>query len=524
MQKIDKATVKALELTAPGAFAADRRTTVRQVRNGQILANFAEREREAIWNEVLSVSTDRLIPSLFTFFEDINYLQNLADCVKQLVQLSDEDSLTDAIRKHYSGVNQVENQYVTQDAEFDFVSRPGALNDQVEFGMRQLWAAAGRKYVAIPVQRKKAKQDLLAKPTASLSETILYEFAALAHRLGFNSDKIQALRHRSTDIELARWILLEARKPSDYEYDANDYEKCAEQIAGFFCKAKKIPKETRSTFQDDDRSDKLPKRCGIPRMQDYEQDQSLLFLTNLHDYKQEDRGGQMTPFFIRRSVFLAFFGETQLSRQPLTEQESCEQEVFDGQRMEQERLGRERLERERLEREKLERDKLEREKLEREKLEREKLERERLERERLAQERDKLEQDRLAQERERLAQRRLEQREFAEARKARMPPHDESSSNAKVRITFLNRERGSTFISDIIEVDPCDPSEVTRVAFKYTRKEYSITNTTGQMLHPKTCFEEVTADGTNTILLIPRGSTIDTEELVSNRTSKRLNT
>jgi hypothetical protein len=105
-----------------------------------------------------------------------------------------------------------------------------------------------------------------------------------------------------------------------------------------------------------------------------------------------------------------------------------------------------------------------------------------------------------------------------------MPPHDESSSNAKVRITFLNRERGSTFISDIIEVDPSDPSEVTRVAFKYTRKEYSITNTTALMLHPKTCFEEVTADGTNTILLIPRGSTIDTEELVSNRTSKRLNT
>ena len=74
MQKLDKATMKALELTAPGASRADRRTIVRQVRSGQILARFAEREREAIWNEVLAVSTDRLIPSLFTFFEDINYL------------------------------------------------------------------------------------------------------------------------------------------------------------------------------------------------------------------------------------------------------------------------------------------------------------------------------------------------------------------------------------------------------------------------------------------------------------------
>ena len=90
MQKVDRATVKVLELTAPGVSRADSTTILRQVRSGQILASFAEREREAIWNEIVSVSTDRLIPSLFTFFEDINYLHRLADCVKQLVQLSDE--------------------------------------------------------------------------------------------------------------------------------------------------------------------------------------------------------------------------------------------------------------------------------------------------------------------------------------------------------------------------------------------------------------------------------------------------
>ena len=350
--------------------------------------------------------------------------------------------MSDAIRKHYSGVNQIENQYITQDAEFDFVSRPGVLNDQVEFGTRQIWAAARRKYVAIPVQRKKPKQDLLAKPIASLSETTLYELAALAHRLGFNSDKIQALRYRSTNIELARWILLEARKPGDYEYDADVYEKCAQQIAACFYTAKRIPKENGTALQDDDLSVKPPRRCGIPRTQDYEHDQSLLFLANLYNYKQKDRGGPMTPFFIRRSMFLAFFGEIHMSHQQLTEQESYKQEVFEEQRMEQERLEREKLEQERLEQERLEREKLERERLVQERLERERLERERLERERL--EREKLERERLVQERlerERLERERLEQERLKQERLERERLERERLERERLERERLEQER-----------------------------------------------------------------------------------
>ena len=181
MQKVDRPTVMALELTAPGACSADARALYGQLRRGQIFGNFNEQDREVIWSEVLSVSTDRLIPSFFSFFEDLNYLQGPANCVKRLIPLSGEDSLSRALQQMFSDVNQRTDQCVIQESESRFVFRPGSLADRVDFGRRQIWIGAMRDYLEIPAQRKKARNDLLAKPTNNLSETALCKFAALAY-------------------------------------------------------------------------------------------------------------------------------------------------------------------------------------------------------------------------------------------------------------------------------------------------------------------------------------------------------
>jgi hypothetical protein len=49
----------------------------------QIFSAFSMREREQIWARLEIL--DGLIPSLFTFFRDIIYLQLCVDCVKRLV-------------------------------------------------------------------------------------------------------------------------------------------------------------------------------------------------------------------------------------------------------------------------------------------------------------------------------------------------------------------------------------------------------------------------------------------------------
>ena len=55
-------------------------------------------------------------------------------------------------------------------------------------------------------------------------------------------------------------------------------------------------------------------------------------------------------------------------------------------------------------------------------------------------------------------------------------------------------------------VDRSDPSEVARVAKKSIRKGLRIFDTKMKLLGPDDCFEVVTADETNTILLIPQNA------------------
>jgi hypothetical protein len=102
MQKVDRATVKALELMAPGACKADFQALYSKVRNGQILSAFSERDREDIWSRVLSATVNRLVPSLFSFFEDLNYLKNVADGMKRLFPLLPDGTVSSAMEDAYS--------------------------------------------------------------------------------------------------------------------------------------------------------------------------------------------------------------------------------------------------------------------------------------------------------------------------------------------------------------------------------------------------------------------------------------
>ena len=62
-------------------------------------------------------------------------------------------------------------------------------------------------------------------------------------------------------------------------------------------------------------------------------------------------------------------------------------------------------------------------------------------------------------------------------------------------------------------MDPSDLSEIERVAVKYMRKHVRLFDTKLNILTPTDCFEAATADGSNTILLIPETEIDITEEL-----------
>ncbi|KAF4339512.1 hypothetical protein FBEOM_6574 [Fusarium beomiforme] len=78
----------------------------------------------------------------------------------------------------------------------------------------------------------------------------------------------------------------------------------------------------------------------------------------------------------------------------------------------------------------------------------------------------------------------------------------------RIPIEFKTRVRdGSLVVTDRIMVDPADPFVIQRIAEKYMRKQFCLFDVDYHNLIPKTCFEKVVANGTNTIVVMPFGDT-----------------
>ena len=75
-----------LKLTALRASTSDVERLRGQVREEKIIGAFNDQQRDHFLTKLLLVNG--LIPSLYTFFRDLQYLQACVDCVKRLISLS----------------------------------------------------------------------------------------------------------------------------------------------------------------------------------------------------------------------------------------------------------------------------------------------------------------------------------------------------------------------------------------------------------------------------------------------------
>jgi hypothetical protein len=91
-------------------------------------------------------------PSLFTFFQDINYLQLCVDCVKRLVYVPRgiNSTVSSSLRRRLKYVRGGECRIVIQVAEDRFISRPGSLEERADLGIRQLYACAMQTILICP--------------------------------------------------------------------------------------------------------------------------------------------------------------------------------------------------------------------------------------------------------------------------------------------------------------------------------------------------------------------------------------
>ncbi|ODM16677.1 hypothetical protein SI65_07642 [Aspergillus cristatus] len=154
----------------------------------------------------------------------------------------------------------------------------------------------------------KKDDDLLAKPAhAKADERAIYEMAELAHWLRFKSPEINALIDGSPDHQIAQAALLQARKPGQFQYDAQQFDILVSQIVDCFAEA--VPNQPDMGHDLLADSAMKPRaRCGMPRIQMHKQDSPLLFLDCLH---ADDAGvsDMTTSFFVCCCVYFTFFGK-----------------------------------------------------------------------------------------------------------------------------------------------------------------------------------------------------------------------
>lgn len=304
MLKIDPYTVETLQGLAPSVSVKDAKAVKGLVLSGEVFSKFTSSERKAIWKRLKR--RKNIIPSLHTFFQDMWYLEACANCMKRLVNPCHRYP---SVKSAFLGVYKMgpnDGDCLIQTSETDFRHQRGSQSIRAELGYRQLWLYAMRHYPQIP--REQGSDDLVAKPGhEKADEMILHDMAVLAQRLGFDSPHIQNLIQRSPDRQMARDILLKARKPDRYQYPEDIFESLVTRICECFTEA--VPLDHPTSLEPAmAREVKLNERYGLPHRNAQRQDSRLLFLDELHaDNVPLDR--KVTTLFVRRCFYFAFFGQ-----------------------------------------------------------------------------------------------------------------------------------------------------------------------------------------------------------------------
>jgi hypothetical protein len=112
---------------------------------------FNDHERSEIWRRLERV--DGFIPSLTTFFKDVDYLELLSDCVKRLTGGKLKKGVSEHLEQLFTGINQEDGRVKIQTREDSFVYRQGSRTDQIDLGSRQIFAFAIRHYPDMPQKK-----------------------------------------------------------------------------------------------------------------------------------------------------------------------------------------------------------------------------------------------------------------------------------------------------------------------------------------------------------------------------------
>jgi hypothetical protein len=242
------------------------------------------------------LSMSCLIPSLFTFFENLKYLEPCAKVLRGLLPPKQKRSIFEALSACYVSPDQLHVEYSHHDIRTQVPASADCLR---VFGYHQLWLFALRNFPSMTDVAPR-KDPMKPKPQTATSNPLLWqEFARLAILLGFKTAAATQYASCDGEVELAKQMLDRGGVTSSTE---QDIVRVAEIIKSLT--RRRVRAEAAELFSD--KSIARERRCGRPYEADHESDRASLFLPLIHR-QAVGQGPEITTFHCKWDMFRAFF-------------------------------------------------------------------------------------------------------------------------------------------------------------------------------------------------------------------------
>ncbi|KAK3173967.1 hypothetical protein K4F52_010349, partial [Lecanicillium sp. MT-2017a] len=214
MERFSRRSLEQLKGTAPGAYEGQRRRLEGSVISGEILGEFLDPdERMKYFKVIVDKTKDIIFPSLGFFFDNLQYLESVTDCIKQLVPRS-KGLINIALRNAYRDNSEKEETCWIQTGALS-IEKFARNNHNFELAVRQLWIWAFREHVSMPRAKAPRKATASRDPT---NKFLLHEFAQMADRCGIKTDAVRKLLeidpYFATALQFVELLL-----PSGWEYE-----------------------------------------------------------------------------------------------------------------------------------------------------------------------------------------------------------------------------------------------------------------------------------------------------------------
>jgi len=271
-------------------------------------------KRAGILQRLLAV--DYIIPSLYTLFRDIRYLEPAAELMKALVP-GQSGTIRERLYFYFLCPDPSRSSIPIQQNQRSYITITGDRQDLFEIALRELWLCSLRS-IANPVgNAPKRDMDPEIRTAKSPNYLLWFKMVKLANRLGFTTPTITRVlktdpMEKMVTEKLKKMIPEQLGKFSDVQMQV-----LTKDIKQYLCQPEESTQnDTTPWITVYGSGVPLCERCGISSYKNlYTSDHKYLYLSKVHapvsDYR--NGGGGLSTFFVKRCRYLAFLGPVSLA-------------------------------------------------------------------------------------------------------------------------------------------------------------------------------------------------------------------